>query len=343
MIDSITVNELAHLLNGTIVGNSNLVCTGVASLGEAQKGDITFMVSGKYAKQWENSKASIGIIQKDIQMPKNDNVERALLQVEDADVAIASVLGLFKTPINKPQKGIHATAVIASSAMLGEGVAVGPNVVIEGNVILGDETVVCGGSHVGRDSKIGCRTMLRPGVTIEHECVIGDDCLLHAHVVIGTDGFGYRPNASKTGLTKMPHIGNVCIGNKVEIGANSCIDRGKFSSTKIGNGTKMDNLVQIGHNVKIGDNCVIAAECGIGGSVIIGDWVQIGAQVGIAPHCRVGNGAKVGAKSGLMHDVPPGEEWLGVPAARAKDTLRQWAINRKMPSLAKQFGVLKDD
>jgi UDP-3-O-[3-hydroxymyristoyl] glucosamine N-acyltransferase len=136
----------------------------------------------------------------------------------------------------------------------------------------------------------------------------------------------------------MEHIGSVVIGDHVDIGVSTCIDRGKFGATKIGNGTKMDNLVQIGHNVQIGKNCVLAAATGIGGSVCIGDWVQIGAQVGIAPHCKVGNEAKIGAKSGVMHDIPAGEQWLGVPACNMKDTLRQWVATRKMPKILAKFG-----
>ena len=337
-----TLQHIATTLQATIEGNENLICTGVAALEEAIDGDTTFMVNAKHAKKWAQSKATIGIVPFGIDVNDHDETHRALLRVKDADLAIATVLEMFMKSIELPETGIHRSAIISDSAKIGEGVSIGPNVIIGDHVTIGDGVVLCSSVHVGRDSTVGERTVLRTNVVVEHDCHIGDESILNAHAVIGADGFGYRPNERYDGLTKMPHIGNVVIGNCVEIGANSCIDRGKFSSTTIGDGTKLDNLVQIGHNVKIGNHCVIAAHCGIGGSVKIGNWVQIGAQVGIAPHCKVGDGAKIGAKSGLMHDIPAGEEWLGVPAGKMKDTLRQWAIVRKMPELAKQLSPPKE-
>tara|TARA_Y100000589_G_C27112123_1_gene612677 strand:+ start:279 stop:1307 length:1029 start_codon:yes stop_codon:yes gene_type:complete len=336
-----TLQYIAEALDAAIEGNSELVCTGVASLDEAVEGDATFMVNDKYAKLWAKSNATIGIIPVGVSVKDYDNSQRALLRVKDADLAIATLLDFFMPQIELPNAGIHSTATISDSAIIGKGVSIGPGVVISDEVRIGDGAILCSSVHVGRGSTVGERTVLRTNVVIEHDCQIGDDCILNAHVVIGADGFGYRPNESGDGLTKMPHIGNVIIGNQVELGANTCIDRGKFAATIIGDGTKVDNLVQVGHNVKVGKNCVIAAHCGIAGSVQIGNWVQIGAQVGIAPHCKVGDGTKIGAKSGVMHDIPDGEEWLGVPAGKMKDTLRQWAIVRKMPELAKQLSPSK--
>ncbi len=332
-----TLQHIAEATNATIEGNQSLVCSGVASLEEASEGDATFMVNAKFAKLWAQSKATIGIVPTGVTVEGHDGATRALLRVEDADLAIATVLEMFMKPIELPEAGIHPSAAICETATLGKDVSIGPNVVIGKDVTVGDGVKLCSGVHLGRGSSVGSNSVLRTSVVIEHDCVVGADCILNAHVVIGADGFGYRPSQAKDGLTKIPHVGNVVLGNRVEIGANSCVDRGKFSATSIGDGSKIDNLVQIGHNVKIGKNCVIAAHCGIGGSVQIGDWVQIAAQVGIAPHCKVGDGAKIGAKSGLMHDIPAGEEWLGVPATKMKDTLRQWAIVRKMPELAKQL------
>ncbi len=336
-----TLQHIAEALDATIEGNGELMCTGVASLEEATEGDATFMVNAKYAKKWAQSKATIGIVPVGVSVDDHDEAGRALLRVQDADLAIAVVLEMFMPEIELPEAGVHPTATISDSATVGNGVSIGPNVVVGDDVQISDGAVLCSSVHVGRGSTVGARTVLRTNVVIEHDCHVGEDCVLNAHVVIGADGFGYRPNDAGDGLAKMPHIGNVVIGNRVELGANTCVDRGKFAATHIGDGTKMDNLVQIGHNVKIGKNCVIAAHCGIAGSVHIGNWVQIAAQVGIAPHCKVGDGAKIGAKSGLMHDIPPGEEWLGVPAGKMKDTLRQWAIVRKMPELAKQLSPPK--
>jgi len=337
-----TAESLAKVLDATIEGQGEIVCTGVAAIDEACDGDVTFMVNRKYARRWGSSKASIGIVTSNIEVSGHDPESRALLRVDDADLAIAKVLDLFNIELEIPLKGIHETAVVDSTASIGEDVSIGPHVVIAEGVTLGDEVVLYNSVYLGKGVSIGRGTMLRTNVVIEYDCIVGDDCILNAHVVIGADGFGYRPNEDQSGLVKMPHIGNVVLGDRVEIGANSCIDRGKFSSTTIGTGTKIDNLVQIGHNVVIGNHCAISALVGIGGSVKIGHWVQLGAQAGIAPHCVIGDGVKIGAKSGLMHDIPAGEEWLGVPAGPMKDTLRQWAITRKMPQIAKQFGLTKD-
>ena len=337
-----TAKSIAKTLHATLDGKGELVCTGVSAIDDAVAGDITFMVSNKYARKWEHSKATIGIVRKSLEVPNHNPDVRAILRVEDAELAIATVLGLFSESPDLPVKGIHATAVISPSATIGQGVSIGPHVVISDDVTIGDDVVICNSTYIGKSVSIGRGTTLRTNVVIEQRCVVGEDSYLNANVVIGADGFGFRPDLKLGRLIKMPHIGNVVIGNRVEIGANSCIDRGKFSSTSIGDGTKMDNLIQVGHNVKIGANCVIASLVGIGGSVRIGDWVQIGAQVGIAPQFTVGDGAKIGAKSGLMHDMPPGEEWLGVPAGPVKDTLRQWAITRKMPQIARQLGNQKD-
>ncbi len=187
--------------------------------------------------------------------------------------------------------------------------------------------------RIGRGSTVGSDTYLHAGVVIEYGCKIGSRCILNGNVVIGTDGFGYCPSTDMTRLEKIPHIGSVEIGDDVELGANTCVDRGKFSATKIGNGTKIDNLVQIGHNCIIGENCVISATTAISGSVQIGNWVQMAGNVGITPHCIIGDGAKIGAKSGVMHDIPANEEWLGIPASPVKEVLRQWASTRKLPGI----------
>jgi UDP-3-O-[3-hydroxymyristoyl] glucosamine N-acyltransferase len=170
-------------------------------------------------------------------------------------------------------------------------------------------------------------------VSIGSFCSVGSHCIFYANVVIGADGFGYRASADESHLVKMIHVGNVEIHDHVEIGAVSSVDRGKFAATIIGTGTKIDNHVQVGHNVQIGQNCVIAAYTGLGGSVQIGDWCQIGAGAGVVPHIKIGSGAMIGAKSGVMNDVPAGESWLGVPAGPTKNTLRQWAAVRKLPGI----------
>jgi len=337
-----TAGSLAAVLCAELDGLSEIICTGVSSLEEAESGDITFMVNAKFARQWATTKATIGIAPTDIQIPGHDASSRALLRVKDPNLAMAKVLALFDTNLDCPEEGIHESAVIASSATIGENVRIGPFVVIAEHATIGDGVTMSSNVRVGRSCTVGSHSILRSGVVIEHDCVIGEGCILNANVSIGTDGFGYCPTADMSGLMKIVHIGHVALGDNVEIGSSSCVDRGKFSATRIGNGTKIDNLVQIGHNVKIGENCVIASGTGIAGSVQIGNWVQIAAHVGIAPHCKVGDGAKIGAKTGLMHDIPAGEEWLGLPGGKMKDVLRQWSSTRKLPGIISELGKRND-
>ena len=323
-------------------GPADIVCTGASSIAESKEGDITYIVSAKYARCWADCDATIGIVQKKIDVQGHDASSRTLLRVDSPELAMAKILELFKTSVDLPAEGIHESVVIDSSATIGSKVRIGPNVVIAANAVIGDGVIFCSNVRIGSGCTIGSNTTLRSGVVIEHDCVVGDDCLFHPNVTIGADGFGFCPASDFSSLVKLQHVGNVEIGNCVEIGANSCVDRGKFSATKIGNGTKLDNLVQIGHNCTIGENCVFAATTAIGGSVQIGNWVQIAANVGIAPHCKVGDGAKIGAKSGVMHDIPAGEEWLGLPAGKMSEVLRQWASTRKLPGIIAQFGRSTD-
>ncbi len=332
-----TAGSLAVALDATLDGPENIVCSGVSSIAEAKQGDVTFMVDAKYAKSWATSNATIGIVPTDVEVPGHDATSRALLRVGRPELAMAKVLEIFCDSEESIPQGIHETAVIDPSATLGNEVCIGPYVVIERDVVIGDSVVIESHAKVGSSCTIGSHTILRASVVIEYGCAIGSHCILNAHVTIGTDGFGYCPSSDMSTLMKIQHIGNVTLGNHVEIGSNSCVDRGKFGSTSIGNGTKIDNLVQIGHNVTIGENCVIAAGSGLGGSVQVGNWVQIAAHVGIAPHCKIADRVKIGAKSGLMHDIPAGEEWIGLPAGKMRDVLRQWASTRKLPRFMADF------
>jgi UDP-3-O-[3-hydroxymyristoyl] glucosamine N-acyltransferase len=328
-----TAASIAKVIDAKIEGPADIICSGVASLEQAQQGDLTFMVNAKYTKHWEASKATLGIVPIGATVPNHDSATRVLLWVQDADVAIARVLRMFQAEPDRPEIGAHESVSISPSASIGKEVRFGPFVIIEKDVVVGDGVCIHGNVRLGRGAKVGANTTLHAGVVIGHDCIIGAECLFHAGVVIGADGFGYCPSDDKTHLMKIPHIGNVLIGDHVELGANVCVDRAKFSATKIGSGTKLDNLVQVGHNVIIGQNCVISATTAIGGSVTIGSWVQIGGNVGIAPHVVIGDGVKLGAKSGVMHDIPAGESWLGVPAVPLKEGLRQWSAVRKLPEL----------
>lgn len=337
-----TAASIAKAIHAKVEGPSDIVCSGVASLEEATSGDLTFMVNAKYTKKWKASNATIGIVPFGVKVPNHDATSRTLLWVKDADIAIAHVLGLFQAEPDQPEVGVHASVCISPSATIGKDVRIGPFVIIEKDAVVGDGACLHGNVRLGRGASVGANTTLHAGVAIGHDCIVGDDCLFHAGVIIGADGFGYCPNEDTTHLMKIPHIGNVRIGDHVELGANTCVDRGKFSATTIGTGTKMDNLVQVGHNCTIGQNCVFSATTAIGGSVTIGNWVQIGGNVGIAPHVIIGDGVKLGAKSAVMHDIPAGESWVGLPAAPLQDSLRQWSAVRKLPKMLaklKQFDL----
>jgi len=332
-----TAESIAKAIGARIDGPADIPCTGVSSVEEAAPGDLTFMVNAKYTKKWGNSQATIAIVPNGVAVPSHDASSRTLLWVDSADVAISHVLSLFQAADDKPEEGIHASVFVSPDATVGEGVRIGPFVIIEKDVVVGDGVCIHGNVRLGRGASVGAHSELFSGVAIGHDCAIGERCTLYTGVVIGTDGFGYCPSDDKTHLVKIPHIGHVVIGDGVEIGANSCIDRGKFSATTIGNGTKIDNLVQIGHNCKIGQHCVISATTALAGSVVVGDWVQIAGNVGVVPHVVIGDGAKIGAKSGVINDIPAGESHLGSPSVPLKEGLRQWAATRKLPGILAQL------
>ena len=338
MLKQHTAGSLADEIGARIDGSPDLICKGCSSLSNAVDGELTFMINAKYAKLWKGSAASIGIVPNGIQVPNHDTTTRTLLWVDNVDLAITKVLSLFALEDDLPELGIHTSAVVSTTATIGEDVRIGPFVVIGDEAVVGDGVAMHAHTRVGKGANIGSGTVLFAGVVVGQGCSLGKGCILYGNAVIGADGFGYCPSEDRSHLIKVSHIGTVEIGNAVEIGANSCVDRGKFSATTIGSGTKIDNLVQIGHNCIIGKNCAISATTALAGSVTVGNWVQIGGNVGIVPHCVIGDGAKIGAKSGVMHDIPAGEEWLGLPASPVRDALRQWSSTRKLPRIIADFG-----
>jgi UDP-3-O-[3-hydroxymyristoyl] glucosamine N-acyltransferase len=255
------------------------------------------------------------------------------VQVASADLAMAQILEFFAPPEPKSPTGVHPAAVVDPAAILGNNVSIGPGCYLGPNVKIGDDSVLYPNVTIMDESTVGCRTRIWPGVVVRERCHIGDDCIIYQNASIGADGFGYRPSSDKKSLVKIPQIGGVIIGNGVEIGANSCIDRGKFSSTIIGEGSKIDNLVQIGHACSIGQSCLIVAATAIGGSVTLGDFVTIAGQVAVADHVTIGSHATIGGGSIVIGSVEPHQFVSGYPAAPHKATLRQWACIRKLPDI----------
>jgi len=323
-----TIQEINEKLKGVIVGNTTQSITGPEQLGLANSHQISFIGEKKYIQHWENSKACAAIINENIEL--EPGAGRAFIKVKNADVAMAELLELFvpETPVF--DEAIHPTAVVHATATVGSGCKIGAGCYIGRGVQLGNDVVLYPNTTILDNTTIGNNTTIWPGTVIRERCVIGSHCILHPNVTIGADGFGFRPSPDGRGLIKIPHIGNVIIGNGVEIGANSCVDRGKFSATIVGDGCKIDNLVQIGHNSKMGRSCIMAGASGLAGSVTLGDGVVIGGGVCVSDHVTLGNGVQVGGMSGVINNFGDGKKILGYPAVEARDALKQWVALRKL-------------
>lgn len=329
-----TVAELAQRVGGELRGNGQATITSVNSIADAKPTDITFISSAQYARQWPASKAGSAVVTRELQsMFQSSGDSRPLVFVADAEIAMIHLLELFEVPETAPDVGVHPTAVVHPTVKLGRQARIGPHVSIDQGAVIGDGVVLHGGVRIYANVQIGAGSVLHGNTVVRERCVIGRGVILHQNVSIGADGFGYRPDPTGAGLLKVPHIGNVILEDGVEIGSNSCVDRGKFGSTIVGAGTKIDNICQIAHNCRIGRCCVIAGCAGISGSVTIGDGVQMGGMVGIIDHITIGSGARLGAMCFVMRDIPPGQSVLGYPADDGQTVLRQWASVRKLPGL----------
>lgn len=325
---SFTVKEINDLLQGELIGNTSELIEGPEELKKAKKHHITFIGSRKYVSLWKDSKASVAIINENLETEPGEN--RALIKVKNADLAMAKVLEAFNPEPPVFDTDIHPTAVIHETAKIGKGCKVGAHSYLGKNVVLGDGAVLYPNVTILDETTIGKGTTIWPGTVIRERCTIGDFCIFQNNVSIGADGFGYRPSDNGQGLVKIPQIGTVVIGNDVEIGANSCVDRGKFSATRIGDNCKIDNQVQIAHNCVMGRSCIMAGHSGLAGSVTLGDGVIIGGSASIKDHTTIHSGAVVGAGSGVVGDVEAGKSVLGYPAQDSRDMLKQWVILRKL-------------
>ena len=323
-----SIAEINAVLKGELVGNTTHLITAPEQLEKAALNHITFIGNRKYAKLWSDSRASAAVIDETIPLEPGEN--RVLIKVKNADLAMAQILEFFDPGLPQLEEDIHTSAVVHKSANLGKGVKIGANCYIGKNVTIGDGTIVYPNVTIMDDTIIGMGCIIWSGTVIRERCEIGHQCIFHTNVSIGADGFGFRPSPDGRGLVKIPQIGNVVIGNGVEIGANSCVDRGKFSSTIIGDGSKIDNLVQIGHNSVMGRSCIMAGHSGLAGSVTLGDGVIIGGSASIKDHTTIHSGATVGAGSGVVGDVAAGKTVLGYPACDSRDMLKQWVALRKL-------------
>ena len=330
-----TTEQINRAVNGTLDGSPTIMITGVEQISEATTNQLTFIGEKKYIKLWDQSLASAAIVNNILDVEPGKN--RALFRVADADLAMALVLQLFEPEPPKCEPGIHPTTVVDPTAKVGEGTTIGAGCYIGARVVIGANTKLYPNVTVLDDSSIGRQTIIWSGTVIRERCRIGNNCIIHPNVTIGADGFGYRPSPDGRSLVKVPQIGTVIIGDNVEIGAGSCVDRSKFNATTIGDGTKIDNLVQIAHNCKIGRSCVMAGQSGLAGSVTMGDGVMVGGGARVKDHVTIGDGAKLGANAGVINDVEPGKTVFGFPADDYRQMLRQWAAQKRLPDLIKQM------
>lgn len=323
-----SVEEITLLVGGELIGNCKDQIFAPEQIENAEKGNVTFIGNSKYARLWENSNASIAIVYEGIRTLPEDG--KAFVKVKNPDLAMAMLLDAFEPEPPYFETDIHPTAVIDETVTLGNGSKIGANAYIGKNVTIGENVIIYPNVAIFDDSTIGNETVIWSGSVIRERSKIGSHCIFHTNVSIGADGFGYRPSSDGRGLVKIKHIGNVVIGNGVEVGANSCIDRGKFSSTILGDGCKIDNLVQIGHNSVLGKCCIMAGNSGLAGSVTLGDGVIIGGSASIKDHVTIHSGAKVGAGSGVISDVAAGKIVLGYPACDSREKMKQWVALRKL-------------
>ena len=328
-----TVADIARLTGGEITGDASLVLKGFAPADRSQPGDLTFAENANYFARAEQSAASAILVDS-----AYTSRGKTLIRVPNARVAFAKVLPLFfpETPF---APGIHPTALVPASAQVDPTAHIGPYCVLGEQVRIGARSVLQGLNHIGANCVLGEEVNLFPNVTLYPRTEVGHRVRIHAGTVVGADGFGY---VLDNGVhRKVPQIGNVIICDDVELGANVTVDRGALGPTFIGRGTKVDNLVQIAHNVTLGEHCIIVSQVGISGSTRLGNYVVLGGQVGLAGHLRIGNRVAVAAQSGVMHNIPDGEKWLWTPAQPDRQAKRQMIALQQLPELLRRVKELE--
>jgi UDP-3-O-[3-hydroxymyristoyl] glucosamine N-acyltransferase len=327
--------DIAEKIGGKVLGDGSVQLTGFAPAANARSGDLTFAENESYFAKAEESAASAILVDGQF-----NHSSKALIQVPDARVAFARILPLFfPEPSWKP--GIHPTAVVAESASISPDAWVGPFCIVGERVTIGARNVLVGGNYVGEDCCLGEDCQLLPNVVLYPKTRMGNRVRLHAGAIIGSDGFGYVHDAGMH--RKVPQVGWVVLGDDVEIGANVTVDRGALGPTVIGKGTKIDNLVQIAHNVVVGEHCLIVAQTGIAGSTTLGNHVILAGQTGLTGHLKIGNQVTVAAQSGVMHDIADNEKWMGSPAQPNRKHKRQLLALQQLPELLRRVNELEKE
>lgn len=333
----IKLKDAADFVGGIVIGNPDLEITNIAKIEEAKEGELTFLYLPAYEKYLATTKASAVIISPNFKKIRSDI---SYIEVQNPNVAFQKIISTFLKPELK-LKGIDASASIHPSVKIGENVAIGKNVVISENCEIGNNTIIFHNTVIMENVKIGSNTLIYPNVTIRENCIIGNNVIIHSNTCIGSDGFGYVIN-DKNEYEKVPQIGNVVIEDDVEIGSNVSIDRATFGSTLIKKGVKIDNLVQVAHNVVIGEHTAIAAQAGISGSTKIGKHCMIAGQSGFVGHIEIADGTIIGAQSGVSKSIKKPGKYRGSPAEEMSTQLRLEAHVRNLPSYLERIKKLEE-
>ena len=331
----VTLDDLARLVGGKVTGDGKTVIRAVNGIREAGPGDITFLANSKYAPLLAATKASAVIVADGTPAPI------PTLSVRNPDLAFGKVAEHFGGASPRPPAGVHPTAVVSPKATLGKNVSIGAGTVVEDGASIGDNSVLYPQVYVGTEATVGPDTLIYPQVVVRERCRIGARVILHSGAVIGSDGFGY---ATDKGVHhKIPQVGIVVVEDDVELGANVTVDRARFGRTVIGKGTKIDNLVQIGHNVVLGQGCLLVSQAGIAGSTRLGNYVVMAGQSGLIGHLDIGDGAIITAQSGLTKDVPAGAVMSGSPASDRRTHLKELAALSKLPEALQEIRKLRQE
>ena len=332
-----SAKQIAQYVQGTIDGDENAQITTFSKIEEGVPGSITFLANPKYEHYLYNTEASVVLVNKDFKPAQP--VKPTLIRVANAYECIAQLLTFYEQS-KKPKRGIHPQAYIASTAVIGENCYIGPFACIGENVKIGNGSMIYANAVICDNATLGEDCLIYPNVTVYHDCKIGNRVTLHAGVVIGADGFGFAP--TENGYEKIPQIGIVTIEDDVEIGANSCVDRSTMGTTLVCKGVKLDNLVQIAHNVVVGQNTVMSAQCGVAGSTKIGQWCMFGGQVGITGHAVIGDKVNCGAQAGIPGNILKGNVTIiGSPAIDAHKFARSSAVFKNLPEMRNDVEELK--
>lgn len=333
-----SAKQIAEYIQGVIEGDENATVHTFAKIEEGIPGAISFLSNPKYTHYIYDTQSSIVLVNKDFAPEKE--VKATLIRVDNAYESLAKLLNLYE--MSKPKKtGVDPLAYIALTAKIGQNVYIAPFACVADGAEVGDNTVLHPHATVGTSAKVGSDCILYPHATVYHDCRVGNHCILHAGSVIGADGFGFAP--SPEGYEKIPQIGIVILEDNVEVGANTCIDRATMGATIIRKGVKLDNLIQIAHNVEVGSHTVMASQVGIAGSTKVGEWCMFGGQTGLAGHIKIGNKVNLGAQSGVPGSIKDGQNLIGTPPMELKAYFKSSAVFRKLPDMYHELNSLKKE